>query len=360
MKAVGRLSLLVLAGVAALALSASAFAAYTTPRLAITNPSDQLGGGSSITINVSQSRADDATFRLVIYAPQGYVSSIANPAGVQLGTVTATAQGNAISADTILPLTGTVVSADPEPYRSAPAAIGCTTGIGGTTFDTVWILRLTTAGQTLEVPMYVYAVTAGPEADFASVKMVACLPSPYIPPASGGAAFGAKLLTASIKLNRIFTNPNTAGAYRWRAIWTPWTVGGATPNAAGTVETQALDSLPAQLTLAAKLNTAKKQLTFTGRLLENRLSMGGATIRLMVGTTARNVKRVATVRTNAAGRFTKTIRFTRSGRVFVRARVIYPTRTVAGCTEPTNPAVPCLRTTRSGFHVYNLRALRIR
>src|SRR5688572_30578629 len=59
----------------ALVVSGTAMAAYQSPRLDILNPSERVGGGGPLTIRVSQDRADDATFRLVIYVPQGYTSS---------------------------------------------------------------------------------------------------------------------------------------------------------------------------------------------------------------------------------------------------------------------------------------------
>ncbi len=66
--------------------------------------------------------------------------------------------------------------------------------------------------------------------------MTMCFSSPYVPTASGGAPFGAKIINAKLTLNRARSHtPVAAGTYPWRAVVTPYSVGGAAPNAAGTV-----------------------------------------------------------------------------------------------------------------------------
>ena len=64
--------------------------------------------------------------------------------------------------------------------------------------NAVWVLVLQSPTGPLEVPVYVIAVTAGPETAFAAAKLVLCLPSPYIPQAAGGAALGAKVINAQM------------------------------------------------------------------------------------------------------------------------------------------------------------------
>ena len=356
------LRLLIVAGVTlgALVSTGAAMAAYTTPRLEILNPSERLGGGGPLTIRVTAARADDATFRLVIYVPQGYVSSLVPQDGTpQIGTVSGRIQVGAISPDAEAPFTGRILGDNTYTAQEYPQGAACTSGLGTPTIDAVYILELTASGQTLRVPMYVSTITAGPEATFASGRMVACLPSPYIPPAQGGATLGAKLVAANLTFPGRFTNPTTRGDYRWRAFWTPWTVGTATPNAAGTVETQAVDRLGAQLAIT-RARFARGFVTVTGSLREGSRGRARAAVQIYLGRTARGVRRVRIVRTNARGVYTARIRWRARGPIFARTRVAIPTATQNGCTQRTNPSVNCIRTTISGYTLFNNRRVRAR
>lgn len=361
MKKVFRLLALAGVSIVGLVLSGSAMAAYTTPKLTILNPSERLGGGGPLTIKVEQSKDDDATFRLVIYVPQGYVSSLVQNPGATIGSVTAQVQAKAISADAIVPVTGTVVAEDPAPYRTNPQSVGCVGS--GNTIDSVYMLRLQAAGTALNVPMYVTTVTAGPESAFASGKFTVCLPSPDVPPAQGGATLGAKLINAAITLRGIFANPSTGGNYVWRTLFTPYATGTGTPNPAGTVEAQSIDRLPAQLTLTAgKYNKRTKRVVISGSITEGpSVGVSRASIRVLVGSTARRVKQVGIVRANTRGIYRASIRINSKARyAYIRTRVVVPTRTTNGCAQRTNPSIVCLRTTVSGFTLFNNRVIRVR
>jgi hypothetical protein len=72
----------------------------------------------------------------------------------------------------------------------------------------------------------------------------------------GRAQFGAKLLSATFTVSAI-TQPTASGDFRWTSLWTPYNPGKGTPNAAGSVETQAISHLPTQ----AKLTVTKKRAT---------------------------------------------------------------------------------------------------
>jgi hypothetical protein len=359
MNPVRRLLVLACASIAAMAVAGSAIAAYTSPRLVVRNPSERLGGGGPLTIQVSQNRADTATARVTIYVPQGYVSSLVPQTGQTIGAITARAQALAISPDAVLDLQGSIIAADPTPYRTNPQSVGCA---GNALFDSVWVLQLQAAGQTLNVPAYVTTVTNPPEANFASGKITICLPSPYVPVAQGGAQFGAKLLSASMTLRGIFTNPGTGGDYRWRALWTPYAENTATIDAAGSVETQSVDRLPAQLTLQRiSYNRRTNRMVFGGTLREHRAAVGGAAIQILRGTTARNVKRVRTVRTVLRnGQYRVTLVAPRGRTFFVRARVTVPQRNTSCVATFTTPApIPCIAANLSPFTIETNRVLRV-
>lgn len=334
MKTLLRLALLGCASLAGLVAAGSAMAAYTSPKLFVT------GGGQTITF--TQSKDDDGTAKVTIYVPIGYSFQLTPPTGTQIGSVEAQIQAKAISPDAIVPVIGTIVADDPTKAQyQTPQSIGCR---GATTpVSTVWLLNLTAAGQTLIVPMYVSPPAAG-EAAFAAAKLQVCLPSSDVPPAQGGAALGAKLISAMLKMNAgFFTKP--AGESRWRAIWTPYTPGTATVNPLGTVETQSVEPAPARLTIKAVYAKAGKRATVSGRLTSGTTGVAAAPVQITM-----NARRIATVRTGGAGAYSFKVRITRKGIYSFRAQTTVPNRDLgaAGCTQ-TVPPLPCINAQATGY-----------
>lgn len=326
----------------ALGVAGTASAAFTSPKITIESAT---GGG--LTIRAEQAREDDAPFQLIIYVPLGYTGQLVPQEGAQLGSVTARVQANAISPDAILELTGTITGDPTFTPTEYPTGLACLAAAGVTTPPpAVYRLTLTAAGQTLIVPLYAIPIAApSAEAAFASAKLIGCLPSPYIPPTAGGAAFGAKLLTASLTFPTLFTAPTGGGELRWRSIWTPYTVPTANPNLAGRVETQALAPAPGRLTLRVGAYNRR-----TGRLaLRGTLTQGGqgtaGTVQIFV-----NNRRLVRARAGANGSFATSVRLTRRGAYRIRAAATVAARETMGCT-PTIATFTstCLRTTASGF-----------
>jgi hypothetical protein len=352
MRRVFRLAALAAGTVGALALAAPAMAAYTSPRLSITNPAETTSGGGQLTIRFAQAREDDATFRLQFYVPQGYTGNVIPTAGQDIGTAEAIVNATAISPDALVPVTGRILgdTYDATKYPTGAACLGDGTPIAG-----VWRLELTAAGQTLVVPMYVQPVTSGPIATIATARLTACLPSPYAEAGPARAALGAKLISASLNVRGVFTNPTAPGAYRWRVLATPWTPNSGVPNTAGTVELQALDTVPVRISLAARANHRLNRVTVTGRLTENAAGVGGVAVQIR-----RNGRLVRTVRTSASGNFAATFRV-RPGRYTFQVRAAKANTELggAGCT-PTF-GVPCLAATSSSFAVTSVaRRVRVR
>jgi len=330
--------------VAALVWSGSALAAFT-PQFVVTHTPNNVASATT-RIEIHVPRADDAVFKLTFYAPLGYQGVLGQAAGTQVGTVSANVQALAISPDAVLPLTGTIVTADPARYVANACAPG--------THRAVWLLRLEAAGRTLEVPVYL-DVPEGAEASFATFKFQACLPSPFLPEAAGGAAFGAKLLDAVLQFQSgLLTTPATAGRYVWPAIFTPWPNGPGLPNAAGTVQSRAIVQIPGQATLRATYNPRTNRFALTGSVTENRVGVGGATVDIFKGTRANRLTRIARTRSAQSGRFAAGGRLTPRVRTFFRARAVVPNRvnSTVGCaiTLPL-PAVPggCVAAVFSGF-----------
>jgi hypothetical protein len=344
MKRLLRLAALTGAVLVTLAVAGSAMAAYTTPRLLVTGD----------TIAVTQSKDDDPTAKVTIYVPVGYTFQLTPTTGTQIGNVEAQIQAKAISPDAIVPVGGTIVVDDPtKPQYQTPQSIGCR---GATTpVSAVWLLNLSAAGQTLIVPMYVSPPAAG-EAAFAAAKLQVCLPSSDVPPAQGGAALGAKLISAILKLNTgFFTAP--AAENRWRAFWTPYNAGTATINAAATVETQSIAAPAGRLTLRAKYTKARKRAAVTGSLTQGTAGVAGAPVQVLV-----NSRRVGTVQTGSGGGYSFNVRIVRKGLYSFQARTTVPNRDLgaAGCSQ-TIPPIPCISAQVSGFSaVSSILRLRVR
>ena len=347
MKTLTRMLVLAAAALTAMALTGSAFAAFTTPRLAITKTAN------AVTVGYTQTKDDDALNRLSIYMPTGYAASLTAPAGSTIGSVTSVVQANAISADALVPLNGTIrVDSATAATHNEPTDVACR---GGAPALAVWVLVLQSPTGPLEVPVYVMA-PSGAESAFSAGKLVLCLPSPYIPQASGGAALGAKVINAQMTIQNAVTAPTSAGTYVWRGIATPYTVPAATPNVAGTVELQAIDRIPAGAVGIATRVGKGKRVTVSGRVTSGGAAVANAAVQI-----TRNGRVVRTVRTSATGAYTYTARL-KKGRYAFRARTVVARRDLGatGCV-PGISAAPCLAATTSGFTATSaVRAARVR
>jgi len=205
------------------------------------------GGGGPVRIGALASNTDDPTAKVSIYIPTGYQVNTTTGVGTKLGDVTATAAAADLGG-AVLPLTGELDVAAPD----AAAATQC-----GTTDVQMWNLKLTAAGQTLNVPMHLVQANAAESASGYSYKLVICLPPPDVPAGTPGRAqFGAKLLSATFSVSAI-TQPTASGDFRWTSLWTPYNPGKGTANAAGSVEAQSIRHIPTQV----KLDVTKKKVT---------------------------------------------------------------------------------------------------
>jgi hypothetical protein len=323
-------------GIVALALAGSARAAYT-PRITVSHTPLAIAGGGTTDLTVSFGQNDDATARATIYVPQGYTGTLDVAAGTQIGTVDASVVASAIS-PTPLQLRGTIVADDPSKY--VVQAAQCT---GSPDHEAVWLLRLPAADKELVVPVYLDSAPA--EAPLGKFSVVTCLPSPYIPPAAGGATFGAKLVTAALHLKSVFTLPSQKGSYGWTIVATPYNVGTATPNAAGTVQARGFVQLPAQLSLKAKVK--KKLATLAGSLKVNVSRPAGLKVTLLSGTSRAKLTAAGSATTRAGGAFS--FRTAVKKATYFRARVTAPARPTT-CSGGV-PGIPCASATLNPFTV---------
>jgi hypothetical protein len=350
-----RFTLLALVATVVLAGAGNALAAYA-PTFVASSDSQQLsgGGGTGMTFRVSVPRDDDATAKVTIYVPQGYGGILDRAPGTNLGSVTAQVIAKALGG-ALLPLTGSVIAADPN----APASVNnpCAPGVHAA----VWNLVLTAAGQTLNVPVYLDTITQGPEVSFAKFKMQICLPSPDVPADQGGATFGAKLIFAQFSVKGVFNNPTARGENVFRGLFTPYVAGSGTVNPLGTVEARSTTRLPAQLSLAAVVNQRTGVVTIRGTLSEFNVGLAGQKIKLRLGTTARGVKIIRTLTTNAKGNYAATLRLKKGQTRYLRTDVFVPVRdnTATGCAGTSLAPAGCTSATLPSFTLASLRVIKI-
>jgi hypothetical protein len=334
MKTILRLAVLALAGTGALALAGNALA---TQKLSVRQ------AATSLTIKVSQAQSDAQPAKISIYVPTGYTINASAAPGTKIGTTT----GSVFARDQNipLPLSGDVVVAAPS--TNAP---GCASG----THLAVWILALTVAGQSIQLPVHVDATT-GAEASLGAYKLVVCLgPSDVPPGAPGRSPNGAQLLEAIFTVNNIFTVPATQTV--WKALTTPYSPSVGTPNVPGTVETRAYVA-NGTVAIASKITRAKRIVRFTGRVSQAGAAVAGAQVNLLINGKAR-----FRAKTSASGGYTVNLKKTgkKSSATF-QARVTVAERdiTSSGCASPTMPGIACVSATSSPFTAVS-RIIRIR
>lgn len=332
-----RVAVLAITGALALVFAGSALAAYQ-PRLIVFHEFPRLNDGGRMALSFSTERTDEATARLDIYAPSGYRPSATQAPGTQLGTAEATIQARAVSQDVFLPVQGTIRADSPANWMGTPNTTAC---IGSATPQNVWVLVLTASGRELQVPIYVYPAV-GAEATFASLKLVVCLPPPDVPESAGGAAFGAKVVDATLVFNAgVFTTPSARNLYVWHLYGTPYTNFRPPANRAGTVQARALVALPIAITLRVRYDRRRRQAVLTGTITAAGLNLSGERLGVFSGRTAGRLTRNGTTsRITQRGGFSARRRITRA--TFFRVEVsLIGTADQAGCAVATGaPPAP--------------------
>jgi hypothetical protein len=259
---------------------------------------------------------DDATAKDTIYAPLGYQVNLTQPVGTKIGDVSATLVLRGVG-NAQVDVEGPMVADNPALHPNDPCAPGL--------HQAVWRLNITVNQVPLTVYLYVDAVTAGPEATFASAKIQLCLAGPV------GTPGGAQLLFALFDVNGVFTNPSNTQDRVWRATFTPYTPGTPNPNPGGTTEGQAL--VPGRVSLKLTGKSLKRgRIVISGRLLVDGTAFPGASVELYVGN-----RKVKTLRTNRTGRFTYSKRIKKKTRY--RALVTFVGDLVS-CPATPLPTVP--------------------
>jgi hypothetical protein len=318
---------------AALAANTASVSVWHTPMV--------LAGSDSTTIHVSIPQTTDGIAAVNIYVPSGYGATLGQAAGTSIGTVDATALAH--DGGLTLPLSGPVTTEDPSKHTSDACSPGANAA--------VWNMNLSVAGQTLVVPIYVNP-TAGPAAALGAYNLRICLPPWDVPVGTPGRAFnGAQLLDAKFTVNKILTTPTGAGVMKWETLFTPYTPGKGTPNAAGTFETRAFVPIP--ILLGARVSYVKKKNTWTlsGTVTEGGLPLSGLTVKISRGPSATKLTAKSSTTTGASGSWKASGKLTPKKTTYFQATASVGERdyTATGCQNPLTPFAPagCVTATLS-------------
>lgn len=314
----------------------SALAAYTSPKLEVTQ------AGTATTIKASLSPDDDPTAAVGIVAPGGTQLTTIQAPGTVLGPVRAIVKALDLGgAD--LPLEGQLLVAAPGqvPAASQTACIGAVVPLA------TWVMVLTAAGQTLTVPAYLVA-TGGATAALGPASIVVCLPPPDVPVGTPGrATFGAKLYSAELTVNGVF---GTVPVGAWIAFWTPYVPAMGTVNAAGRVVSPAAVAAGAVTLAAKKQGKGGKAAVVSGRVTQAGQARGSATVTIFGSLKRTGLKRMGRVSVKANGTFSfraKSGTFFRATAVAAPAAAAPLCAALAGALGP----LPCVNPTTNGFTV---------
>jgi hypothetical protein len=325
-----------LAVVAAIVAVPAAYAAYTTAKLEV-RPAPT-GGGAVVRATLSPD--DDPTASVRIFAPSGVTLTTNQAPGTTLGPVNAVVKALDLGgAD--LPITGQLTVAPPGAVTPAQQAQCLQTATPLAT----WVMTLGAAGQTLPpVPVYLVGTT-GAQTALGPAYIQVCLPPPDVPAGTPGrATFGAKLYSAELTINGVFSTVTGT----WLSMWTPWRPGVGQVNAAGTIASPAVVASGAVTAAARRAGRRGVGATVTGRVTQGGQPRAGANVTISGGQRANRLRRLGRVRTNASGAF---VFRARSG-LFFRASVVATAGAApAACTAltPAIAPIPCMNPTSNGF-----------
>lgn len=306
MKTLTRMAVIGGSVAAAMTLAGSALAAYA-PTLDTSVP-NALGATGTTVVHVAVGATDDTTARLAIYAPVNFTAAPGSP-GQIIGTADAKVRALDLGG-AIIPVTGdievraatgtAIISGAPVPL--AVLATQCT---GTATHTAFWVLKLSAAGQSLELASF-WDTTTGPEAALGSGKLTFCLPPDDVPQGTPGRSpLGIKLVDAVLTFKNVFTNPSSAGQYFWSSFSTPYTPKTGSANAAGTLAAISINGLPVVATLKGAYVKATKSAKLAGQISAAGQLQAGLKLPLFAGPSPPKLKQAGqTGATTATGAFT--------------------------------------------------------
>jgi hypothetical protein len=236
-------------------------------------------------------------------------------------------------------MTGDVRAAPP----GAVPAERSTACLQGASPAATWMLALAAGSVTLELPVYVLPA-AGAETAFASARLLVCLPPPDAEPDECAWAHCARIVSLQLHLVGVFA----PGLGTWRSVWTRYTPGSDELDPAGGVEARADVARAALTARAQRIGQRKRAARVTGVVTQGGAPVVGAPVTVFGGTARTSLRRLATVRTNAAGAFAYV--HPSGGLTFFRAgAAALPRPSASGCGTPGPLPARCVSASVSGF-----------
>jgi hypothetical protein len=322
-------------------LSAGSSSAALTPRLVVS--SVETATSQMLTISASKAMTDDAVGRVQFYVPNGYLLN--SPAGgVSVGTASAQAVLHDVDPSHDQGLRGTVIAIGPGDGSVAWEAANC----DGNTHLAAWMVQLTGAkGVSLSFPVFV----DGPSA-FGPYVLNACFRPADIPAGSANrSALGAVVDSFTLSLTP-FQRPTTAGDYRWRSVWTPFTAGTGTLDSIRNVEAQSIVTIPTgQIVIYGKKTTGKVKgksvvrVEISGQVLVGGEPVGPVIVTIRHGSSRARLRSLGTAKAGSDGGYTKFATIT-APRQYFQASAHVPAKDLgaSGC-QASFPGVPCVDAT---------------
>lgn len=336
-----------------LLVPASPAAAAFAPKLVVTPATAPHGTA----VELHATADNDLIARTALYVPLGWKTGAPAP-----GQLIGSAAGTALAADgSTVTLAGRVTGATADATSGA-----CVTG-----GSTVWLLQVSAGATQLSIPLVVGSVS-GDATGFATATITACWPAPGSP-----ATAGLRLTGLAFELgSNALAPPPAPGAFRWRALITPFAAGSATESTAASVEAQSTLQLPSALTLSARLAVRRTPTTvqvrrtiggktvtaserrvivtrfadLSGQLLgrDPAAATTGPVIELLGGTKPTPLTSLARATPATGGAYTLRIQLdTAAKTVTFAARAALPLRDLGAgsCTPSFGTAVPCVSAT---------------
>jgi hypothetical protein len=320
------------AAVAALAFAQGAFAA-NTGSISVSHTPMVLAGSQSTTLHIVLPQSDDPIAAINIFTPSGYTLNTTQAAGTKIGTVDATALSH--TANLTLPLSGDVVTANPASFTTQSTQCA-----GRPTSRAVWILNLSVAGQSIQLPVYIND-TAGAEQALGAEKITVCLPPWDIPESLGGAAQGAQVLDVRFTVNGIFTTPVGGGLLKWDALFTPYTPKTGKANPAGTFEARAFVPLPIILGLHKSYVFRTNTWQLNGKVTEGGLPVPGLTVHIARGLSLKRLTQQSSTKTDTNGNWKTAGHLKPQRTTYFQLSASMPEHDyAAGCTSPATAVAP--------------------
>jgi len=320
------------AAVAALVFAQGAFAA-NTGSISVAHSPMVLAGSQSTTLHIVLPQTDDPIAAINIFTPSGYDYDLTQAAGTKIGTVDATAFSH--TANLTLPLSGDVLTGNPASFTTQSAQCAGTPNSAA-----VWILNLSVAGQTIQVPVYLNPTTPSQQ-ELGAERITVCLPPWDIPEALGGAAQGAQVLDVRFTVNGIFKTPVGGGLLKWDTLFTPYTPKTGKANPAGTFEARAFVPLPIILGLHKSYILRTNTWQLNGKVTEGGAPVPNLTVRIARGPSLSRLTQQSSTTTDANGNWKTAGHLKPKRTTYFQISASVPERDfAAGCQNPATTVAP--------------------